>query len=100
MPNKTKRNNKNLERDLDSFSWLPLERWTINNLCGPYLNENIMCKICDKYILINKIEDHLKTHIKQKKAILNKRRLEGIERAKEARRLAREAKKSRIYKGE
>lgn len=76
--------------DYDMFDWLPLNRWTVDNLLGPELRLKIMCKICDKYISKGDSEKHIASHIATRKRQLaddrkkaRELRLENIRRARE-----------------
>ena len=76
--------------DYDMFSWLPLERWTVDNLTGPELRLQVFCKICDEYILKTEAQDHIAKHVSiRKRQITEDRkkaralRLENIRRARQ-----------------
>lgn len=86
-------------RDYDSFSWLPIGRWTVDNLLGPQLNRMIFCKICDEYISVDIKEDHVSKHVTQWKKYLADDRRKAKAMRLEAARLARELKKEQKLAG-
>ena len=76
--------------DYDAFSWLPLNRWTVDNIMGPRLGQVIFCKICDEYVIITDADKHAAKHVSVRKRQLaddrkkaKELRLENIRRARE-----------------
>ena len=84
---------KTPEFNLDCFAWLPSEKWTPEHLMGPTLGGDIMCKICDKYISLRIREEHIKIHVKERDILTKKRKKIAEKKRIENMRLAREAKK-------
>lgn len=86
-------------RDYDAFGWLPIGRWTVDNLTGPRLNTMLFCKICDKYIQWDEREEHVAKHVAQMKRYLADDKKKAKAARLEAARLAREAKKEEKLAG-
>ncbi len=86
-------------RDYDSFNWLPVSRWTVDNLLGPRLNRMIFCKICDEYTPWDDRESHVTKHVAQWKRYLADDRKKAKAARLEAARLARELKKEEKLAG-
>lgn len=85
--------NKPTRRDYDAFRWLPIERWNVDSLMGPKLNEMIFCKICDFYVRLDESEDHIKKHVAARKRQLADDKKKAKAARLEAARLARLEKK-------
>lgn len=67
-----------LNRALSSFSWLPHERWTPDQLFAFYhLPNGQMCKICDEPVMVSKQEAHIAEHLKQDKERIRIEKAEG-----------------------
>lgn len=82
------------EWKLACFDWLPLDDWNPKNLIGP----DTYCKICDERIPPKEQVTHIRAHINQKKQVIARQKKEAEKRRLEAMRLAREARKA--YKEE
>ncbi len=83
------------DRNLESFDWLPIGSWSVENLTGPTLGSKSMCKVCDKYIATSDAESHIKKHLKEYERLKKKKKLEASERRKETLRKAREDRKNK-----
>jgi CMP-N-acetylneuraminic acid synthetase len=84
---------KPTRRDYDAFNWLPLERWNVETILGPHLEQKVCCKICDEYILFKDASKHVASHVTQRKKQIADDRKRAKAARIEAMRLAREAKK-------
>jgi len=87
------RQRKTLLRDIEPFmEFFSLEQWTMEKLMGPELNNCLYCKICDKYVTRSLCDDHFAWHLKERLAILKKRKKDAQKKREESLRLAREAR--------
>ena len=87
---------KATEAELKAFDWLPLEQWSVDTIFNYYgVNAKKLCKICDKWVSVGDLSEHVKKH---KKARIDLKKKE----AEEARRLGREkaAETKRLRKEE
>lgn len=57
------------EWKLVAFRWLPLDRWTVDNLISPSktILEKRYCKICDEWVEPKKLKKHVKFHVREEK---------------------------------
>lgn len=82
------------EAELKTFDWLPLEKWSVDNILNYYAVEGKqICKICDEGVSVSDKRDHVKAHVAARKRLREKERAEALERAREARRLKTEERK-------
>jgi hypothetical protein len=76
-----------------AFDWLPVDRWNRYTVMGPALGYKIYCKFCDKYVIMNQVDEHVQKHQNQRRRqIAEEKKRARLERV-EAIKLAREAKK-------
>lgn len=82
---------------LEAFKWLPLGSWTVDNIIGPYNDRKTSgyCKICDKYIVVPELEQHVKQHLKEYEKLNRKRKMISAQKKKDALKAAREARKNK-----
>lgn len=82
---------------LESFDWLPLRSWNVENLIGPYKDDGFegYCKICDTYIYYTDLESHVKKHLKEYEKLSKRKKRQTDQKKKEALRRAREARKNK-----
>lgn len=79
---------------LEAFEWLPVEKWTPNNLLSHYqVDGKRYCKVCDKWVEAADEKSHCSAHRKEKREMIRKARAEAVARRKEALKLARAARK-------
>ncbi len=83
---------KPTRRDYDAFKWLPIERWGVDTIMGPSLNEMIFCKICDKYMNREIASSHASKHVATRKRQITEDKKKAKAARIEAMRLAKEAK--------
>lgn len=82
---------------LEAFKWLPLGSWTVDTIIGPYNDRKTSgyCKICDNYIVVPELGQHVKQHLKEYEKLEKKRKRLAVQRRKEALKLARESRKNK-----
>jgi hypothetical protein len=74
------------ERKLVSFKWLPLDRWTVDNLFELFIRDYTRrCKVCDADVKVPECEAHIKFHIEEEKARVARRKAEAEAKAEEER---------------
>jgi hypothetical protein len=82
---------------LEAFKWLPIGSWTVDSIIGPYNDRKTKgyCKICDEYIAVNELEQHVKQHLKEYEKLEKKRKRLSAQKRKDALKMAREARKNK-----
>jgi hypothetical protein len=89
---------KTPDEDLESFLWL--KNWRPDTLFGPKLGADIMCKICDKYISLTIVEDHIDYHKKERESLIKRKKKAAAKLRAENLRKAREEKKLMLNSNE
>lgn len=85
---------------LESFEWLPVERWTPANILNQQqVDGKRYCKVCDEWVEPDDEKSHCSAHRKERRELIRKARAEAAAKRKEALKLARAAKKENRQEG-
>lgn len=82
------------EWKLKCFHWLPVDRWTVETIIGyGEVDRKRNCKVCDAWVPVSELEEHIEFHVREEKARDSKVKAENAERARIAKLEAAKEKK-------